>query len=136
MSFCGLIKEISPKICILCVRVKINKRSFEPFSVWILFYSSIFLRAFSQTDCSTGSTGTQYPFPAFLTSHDVLGAGSIFHPPVRRHGTSCSNCTLRADTGEADLKKMTVSAWLNLSPSALLFARIASATPIPWRGNG
>ena len=29
--FCGLIKGISPKICILCVRVKINKRSFEPF---------------------------------------------------------------------------------------------------------
>ena len=36
MSFCGLIKGISPKICILCVRVKINKRSFEPFCVWIL----------------------------------------------------------------------------------------------------
>ena len=36
MSFCGFIKEISPKICILCVRVKINKRSFEPFCVWIL----------------------------------------------------------------------------------------------------
>ena len=35
MSFCGLIKGISPKICILCVRVKINKRSFEPFCVWI-----------------------------------------------------------------------------------------------------
>ena len=28
MSFCGLIKGISPKICILCVRVKINKRLF------------------------------------------------------------------------------------------------------------
>ena len=26
MSFCGLIKEISPKICILCVRVKISVR--------------------------------------------------------------------------------------------------------------
>ena len=37
MSFCGLIKWISPKMCILCVRVKINKRSFEPFYVWILF---------------------------------------------------------------------------------------------------
>ena len=35
MSFCGLIKGIAPKICILCVRVKINKRSFEPFGVWI-----------------------------------------------------------------------------------------------------
>ena len=34
MSFCDLIKEISPNICILCVRVKINKRSFEPFCVW------------------------------------------------------------------------------------------------------
>ena len=34
-SYCGLIKRISPKICILCVRVKINKRSFEPFCVWI-----------------------------------------------------------------------------------------------------
>ena len=29
-------KGISPKICILCVRVKINQRSFEPFCVWIL----------------------------------------------------------------------------------------------------
>ena len=36
MSFCGLIKGISPKMCIQCVRVKINKRSFEPFCVWIL----------------------------------------------------------------------------------------------------
>ena len=25
VSFCGLIKGISPKICVLCVRVKINK---------------------------------------------------------------------------------------------------------------
>ena len=33
MAFCGLIKGISPKICILSVRVKINKRSFEPFCV-------------------------------------------------------------------------------------------------------
>ena len=36
MSFCGLIKGISQKMCILCVRVKIDKRSFEPFCVWIL----------------------------------------------------------------------------------------------------
>ena len=28
-------KGIYPKICILCVRVKINKRSFEPFCVWL-----------------------------------------------------------------------------------------------------
>ena len=35
MSFCGFIKGISTKICILCVPVKINKRSFEPFSVYI-----------------------------------------------------------------------------------------------------
>ena len=27
-------------ICILCVRVTINKRSFEPFCVWILFQSA------------------------------------------------------------------------------------------------
>ena len=33
VSFIGLIKGISPKICMLCVRVKINKRSFEPFCV-------------------------------------------------------------------------------------------------------
>ena len=31
VSFCCLIKGISPKICILCVRVKISKRSFETF---------------------------------------------------------------------------------------------------------
>ena len=35
MSFCGLTKVISPKICILCVCVKINKHLFEPFCVWI-----------------------------------------------------------------------------------------------------
>ena len=40
MSFCGLTKRIFPKICILCVRVKINKRSFEPFCVWILFQNA------------------------------------------------------------------------------------------------
>ena len=31
MSFCGLTKEISLKSCRLCVRVIINKRSFESF---------------------------------------------------------------------------------------------------------
>ena len=36
VSFCCLIKGISPKICVLCVRVKINKRLFETFCVWIL----------------------------------------------------------------------------------------------------
>ena len=36
MSFCGLTKEISLKICILCSRVKINKHLFEPFCVQIL----------------------------------------------------------------------------------------------------
>ena len=41
MSFYGLIKGISPKICILCVSVKINKRSFEPFCVWISFQDSL-----------------------------------------------------------------------------------------------
>ena len=35
-QFCGLIKGISPKICILCVRAKINKCLLEPFCVWIL----------------------------------------------------------------------------------------------------
>ena len=33
-------KGISPKIYILCVRVKINKRSFEPFCVWILSWNA------------------------------------------------------------------------------------------------
>ena len=33
--FVALPKGISPKICILCVCVKIYKRSFEPFCVWI-----------------------------------------------------------------------------------------------------
>ena len=37
LSFCGLTKGISPKICILYVRVKINKSSFEPFCDRILF---------------------------------------------------------------------------------------------------
>ena len=39
-QFCGLIKRISPKMCIPCVRVKINKRSFKPFCVWILFQNA------------------------------------------------------------------------------------------------
>ena len=34
MSFCGLIKGISPKMSILCVRVKINKRSF----LWLNYH--------------------------------------------------------------------------------------------------
>ena len=37
LSLSGLIKGISPKMCILCVCVKINKRSFEPFCVLMLF---------------------------------------------------------------------------------------------------
>ena len=40
LSFCGLTNGISPKICILCVRVKINKHSFEPFCVRILFQNA------------------------------------------------------------------------------------------------
>ena len=31
VSFYDLTKGIAPKMCILCVRVKINKRSYEPF---------------------------------------------------------------------------------------------------------
>ena len=42
MSFCGLIKGISLKICILHVHVivKINKRLFETFCVWIFFFDA------------------------------------------------------------------------------------------------
>ena len=40
MLFCGLINGISPEICILSVRVKINKRSFEPFCFSILFQNA------------------------------------------------------------------------------------------------
>ena len=52
MSFCGLTKGISQRICILCVRVIINKRSFEPFCVWIFLlsvckHSSLLLHWFS-----------------------------------------------------------------------------------------
>ena len=50
MSFCGLIKGISPKIYILCARVKINKHSFKPFCVWILF--QIFI-------CTTNNSTSQ-----------------------------------------------------------------------------
>ena len=35
MGFCGLTKGIPQKISILCVRVIINKRCFEPFCVCI-----------------------------------------------------------------------------------------------------
>ena len=41
MSFLWLDKgHISPKMCIPRVRVKTNKRSFEPFCVWILFQNA------------------------------------------------------------------------------------------------
>ena len=60
MLFCGLITGISPKMCILCVRVKISKCSFEPFCVWIycncscivVFVPSLFLTQplFTQND--------------------------------------------------------------------------------------
>ena len=39
-------KGISPKICVLCVHVKINKRSFEPFCVWISLFR-VFCSIFS-----------------------------------------------------------------------------------------
>ena len=39
--FCGLMKGISLKICILCVRVILNKHSCEPFWVWILIYDNL-----------------------------------------------------------------------------------------------
>ena len=41
MSFCGFIKEISPKMCVLCVRVQINKRSFELFVFGSLFTEAL-----------------------------------------------------------------------------------------------
>ena len=34
MSFCGLTEGNCPKMCILCVRVKINKSLFEPLCGW------------------------------------------------------------------------------------------------------
>ena len=37
MSFCGLTKGISSN---MCVRVKIDKLSFEPFCLWILFQNA------------------------------------------------------------------------------------------------
>ena len=38
LSSCGSTKGISPKTGTLCVRGRIDKRLFEPFCVWILFY--------------------------------------------------------------------------------------------------
>ena len=43
-----LIKGISPNICLLCVRVKINKRSFEPFCVWIFNFHVFIPRKIDQ----------------------------------------------------------------------------------------
>ena len=51
VSFCGLIKGISPKMCILCVHVEINKCSFEPFWVWITIVSLIPCVAFLSSAC-------------------------------------------------------------------------------------
>ena len=42
-SVLKLHKGISPKICILCVRVKINKRSFEPFCVRVVSFTIVSL---------------------------------------------------------------------------------------------
>ena len=42
-SFCGLIKGISPKICILCARVKRNKRTFDFHSKFLLLLLSLVL---------------------------------------------------------------------------------------------
>ena len=53
MSFCGLIKEISLKMCILCVRVKINKRSFEPFCVWVSPFMLVFVSTCIDQDHNT-----------------------------------------------------------------------------------
>ena len=41
-------KGISPKICLLCVRVMIDKRSFAPFCVWIQFKINFVLRPVHQ----------------------------------------------------------------------------------------
>ena len=46
MWFCSLTKGISPKICILCVRVIINKRSFEPFLCLDLLFFLLLLLFF------------------------------------------------------------------------------------------
>ena len=48
--FCGLIKGIPPKMCILCVPVKINKRSFEPFCVGLCLSVSVCVPVFIVTD--------------------------------------------------------------------------------------
>ena len=82
MSFCGLIKGISPKICILCVRVKINKRSFESFCVWILFenasshfVSDFILFFYSKTAYTTRHDVTDSK-SANSTRHDVTDSKS------------------------------------------------------------
>ena len=63
MSFCGLIKGISPKICILRVRVKINKRAFEPFCVWITLDTVPLLRPIEGEAVHSG-----YKFTVALTA--------------------------------------------------------------------
>ena len=62
--FCGLIKGISPNICILCVRVKINKRSFKPFCAWITsggFSVSVFVFLNDVSVSGDVALGTQCP---------------------------------------------------------------------------
>ena len=48
--FCGLIKVIPPKMCIMCIHVKINKRSFEPFCVGLCLSVSVCVPVFIVTD--------------------------------------------------------------------------------------
>ena len=43
-----LTKGISPDICLLCVCVKINKRSFEPVCVWIFNFHVFIPRKIDQ----------------------------------------------------------------------------------------
>jgi len=67
---------ISPKMCILCVRViiKCNRRSFEPFCVWILFpWQNNMTKCNSQmkTICISTSSGGQFDWP-FIASRNGL----------------------------------------------------------------
>ena len=89
-SFCGM---ISKTWSILCVRVKINKRSFEPFCVWILWHE--------ETLCTL--------YTSYFSIH-IVPAMAI----CSMNGCSCLNCWIPKEclkVGRFDVHYQCISAW-------------------------
>ena len=73
--FCGLTKGISPKSFILCVCVKINKRSFEPICVWTFENMSDVCACISFCICVLGLVLFVYLFCIYCIRIDFVEFG-------------------------------------------------------------